>query len=158
MIQGAFTDANSEDLTALGEALGGAKEQLKRTAELWGQLAENADALDLDDTLKTLDRIRHAVKTYSPVAAAAAGDEERVEGEGEAAVQVQESGVINSRNDVIRAIDKICAYYEANEPSSPVPLLMRRAQRLVTKSFYEILEDMIPDSLPQAKVISGKTE
>jgi type VI secretion system protein ImpA len=56
---------------------------------------------------------------------------------------------------VIQAIDRICEYYTANEPSSPVPLLLRRAQGLVAKSFYEILEDMIPDSVAQAQIIGG---
>ena len=51
------------------------------------------------------------------------------------------SGAINSRNDVIQAIDRICDYYAMHEPSSPVPLLLRRAQGMVAKSFYEILED-----------------
>jgi len=68
------------------------------------------------------------------------------------------SNAINGRKDVIRAIDRICEYYATHEPSSPVPLLLRRAQRLVAKSFYEILEDMIPDSIAQAKIISGKTD
>jgi type VI secretion system protein ImpA len=39
-----------------------------------------------------------------------------------------------------------------------VPLLLRRAQRLVEKSFMEILEDMVPDGVSQAKIVSGKSD
>ena len=46
-------------------------------------------------------------------------------------------------------IDEICSYYAQYEPSSPVPLLLQRARRLVNKSFVEILEDLAPDGLNQ---------
>jgi len=130
-------------------------EQLVRTAELWGTLAADAPALDVDESLKTLKDIRHTLTTYAPVAAAVADDS--AEG-AEAVPAAPVSNAINNRNDVMHAIDRVCEYYAAQEPSSPVPLLLRRAQRLVAKSFYEILEDMIPDGVPTARVIGGKTD
>lgn len=65
------------------------------------------------------------------------------------------SGEIASREDVSRMIDKICVYYEKYEPSSPVPLVLQRAKRLVTKNFMEIMEDLAPDGINQVTVISG---
>jgi len=64
-------------------------------------------------------------------------------------------GTIQSPEDVLRAIDKICEYYERAEPSSPVPLLMKRARKLVRKSFLEIIQDLNPDGMGQIQVISG---
>lgn len=64
-------------------------------------------------------------------------------------------GEIRGREDVIRAIDRICEYYEKHEPSSPLPLLLNRAKRLATKSFMEILRDLTPDALGQAESIGG---
>ncbi len=157
IIQGAFSDTSPEELTALGTALGGSMEQLNRTTELWSKLAPDAAALDVDETLKTIKNIRHAMGIYAPVAVAAVAGEELAE-DGGTAPSAAASSVIKDRNDVIRAIDRICEYYTTNEPSSPVPLLLRRAQRLVAKSFYEILEDMVPDSMAQARIISGKTD
>ena len=66
------------------------------------------------------------------------------------------SGTIRSRRDVTAALEKICAYYETQEPSSPLPLLLRRAQRLVDKSFVEIIQDLTPDGLKQVEQISGE--
>ena len=157
IIQGAFGDASPENLAALGAAIGGSMEQLNRTGELWGKLATDAPALDVDESLKTLKNIRHALSTYAPVAAAVAEGDDSAEGT-EVIPSARISNTINNRNDVIHAIDRICEYYAAQEPSSPVPLLLRRAQRLVAKSFYEILEDMIPDGVPTARVIGGKTD
>jgi type VI secretion system protein ImpA len=78
--------------------------------------------------------------------------------EGEVVGAIEISGAIRSRADVVRVLDNICEYYTANEPSSPIPLLLRRAQRLVEKSFMEILADIVPDSVNQARIVSGKTD
>ena len=66
------------------------------------------------------------------------------------------SGTIQSRADVIKALGLICNYYRANEPSSPVPLILERAQRLVDKDFMSIVTDLTPDALTQLQVITGK--
>ncbi|WP_207000337.1 type VI secretion system protein TssA [Trinickia mobilis] len=71
------------------------------------------------------------------------------------AAAVSPPGEIASRQDVIRMIDRICAYYERCEPSSPVPLLLMRARRLVDRSFMEILQDLAPEGLVQARQVSG---
>jgi type VI secretion system protein ImpA len=62
---------------------------------------------------------------------------------------------INNRNDVIRALDLICDYYRLQEPSSPIPLLLRRAKLLVKKDFLEILQELAPDGLAQAQTLRG---
>jgi len=64
-------------------------------------------------------------------------------------------GEIASRQDAIRAIDAIAAFFRKNEPSSPIPLLLDRAKRLVSKSFLEVLEDIAPDSLTQVRQLGG---
>lgn len=65
------------------------------------------------------------------------------------------SGEIASRADVIRMLDKINKYYQQYEPSSPVPLLLERAKRLVPKNFFEIMEDLAPDGMTQLLAVSG---
>jgi len=65
------------------------------------------------------------------------------------------SGAITCPQDVTDALDKIIAYYTTNEPSSPVPLLMQRAKRLVSTGFLEILRDVAPDALEQAERLAG---
>lgn len=72
--------------------------------------------------------------------------------------QIMVAGAINTREDVIRVLDSVCEYYARNEPSSPVPLLLRRAKRLVSKGFMEILRDLVPDGVSQAELISGTKE
>ena len=65
------------------------------------------------------------------------------------------SGEILTREDVANMIEKICAYYQKYEPSSPVPLVLQRAKRLVRKNFFEIMEDLAPDGLHQVTMVAG---
>jgi type VI secretion system protein ImpA len=59
------------------------------------------------------------------------------------------SGAINNRDDVISALEKINQYYYKNEPSSPIPLLLDRAKRLVKMDFHEIVQDLAPGGVSQ---------
>ena len=62
---------------------------------------------------------------------------------------------VNSRVDVIRLLDKICDYYQKNEPSSPIPLMLTRAKRLVNMNFIEIMKDLATDRVKQAETVVG---
>jgi type VI secretion system protein ImpA len=65
------------------------------------------------------------------------------------------SGVVRSRQDAIRALDAVSAYFRQQEPSSPVPMLLDRAKRLVSKNFLEVLADIAPEALGQARSAGG---
>jgi type VI secretion system protein ImpA len=66
------------------------------------------------------------------------------------------SGIaIGSREDVIRALERACEWIERNEPSNPAPLLIRRSQRLMSKSFIDIVRDLIPDGVDQVEKLAG---
>lgn len=64
------------------------------------------------------------------------------------------SGEVNSPGDSIAAMEKIIRYYEDQEPSSPVPLIVRCAQRLVGKKFMEIQKILTPDAVAVLERIS----
>jgi type VI secretion system protein ImpA len=64
-------------------------------------------------------------------------------------------GAIKSRQDAIRALDAVSAFFRQTEPSSPVPLFIERAKRLVSKDFLEVLADVAPDALGQARAAGG---
>ncbi len=64
-------------------------------------------------------------------------------------------GEIRTRDDAIRMLDKISDYFRKNEPSSPVPILLQRAKRLVSMDFMEILRDLTPNGVEQAQIIAG---
>lgn len=69
---------------------------------------------------------------------------------------VAADGEIESRDDALSALERVCEYYNRNEPSSPVPLLLLRAQRLAGMSFLEIVKEIAPGGLEQVLQVSGK--
>lgn len=72
-----------------------------------------------------------------------------------AAVAGQGIGAIESREDAIRLLQRVCEWIERNEPSNPAPLLIQRAQRLMKKNFMEIIRDLMPDGLGQIEKLAG---
>jgi type VI secretion system protein ImpA len=65
------------------------------------------------------------------------------------------TGEINSREDVIRALEKSCEFFSRNEPSSPVPLLLKRAQKLISMEFLEIVRNLAPGGVQEVEKIRG---
>jgi type VI secretion system protein ImpA len=64
-------------------------------------------------------------------------------------------GDVTSRADVARTLDRLCEYYRVHEPSSPIPLLLQRAKRLVDKDFLSILRDLAPSGVAEAESLGG---
>ncbi len=71
------------------------------------------------------------------------------------AASLRSIAALTSRDDALRALELAAAFFRANEPSSPLPLLIDRACRLATLPFMDILRDLAPDGLQQAQVIAG---
>ena len=68
------------------------------------------------------------------------------------------TGAIRTREDVVRTLGSVCEWIERHEPSNPAPLLIRRAQRLMSKSFIDLVRDLAPEGLTQLERIAGVAE
>ena len=76
-------------------------------------------------------------------------------------LQIQNAhGVLHlrSREDAIQMLETVCRYIEKNEPTNPAPLLIKRAQRLMSLNFIDIIKELAPDSVGQIEVITGPRE
>jgi type VI secretion system protein ImpA len=123
---------------------------------------EAPDLGPLNDLLKAADKVLRARlaehgEGFAEDGLAEAVDQEAVAGAPMVggADAAAPPGTIASREDVIRVLDQVCRYYERCEPSSPVPVLIQRAKRLVAKDFMEIVRDLAPDGLSQVEFIRG---
>jgi len=65
-------------------------------------------------------------------------------------------GAVSSREDVVRLLDRMCDYFERHEPSSPIPLLLKRCKRLVSANFLDIVRDVAPDAVSQVENLRGR--
>jgi len=156
-IESALRDAAPEAVQAASAALNGASASVVQIEMTLVRQVGSSQALNLDGLTRMLRRGRDFFNEQSaPAGTAAATEPAPADGNvAAAAPAAATSGEIASREDVLRMLDKIAAYYRSHEPSSPVPLLLERARRLVPKDFIEILEDLAPDGLNQLLVVSG---
>ena len=158
-IDGAFTECPLPDLQATAAAVRSAVECL---AAIEAFVGEKVGAANGPNFAKLTQVLRAADKALAPQLArrgvateGAAGAEGAAEGAGPGG-RPSISGEINSREDVVRVLDKICSFYERTEPSSPIPLLLQRSKRLVSASFMDIVRDLAPDGLAQIENLRGK--
>ncbi len=77
------------------------------------------------------------------------------DGAGSPGMAVGGGGALRTRADVQRELDRLCEWFERNEPSHPAPLLLRRAQRLMGMNFMEIIQDMAAGGADQVQTIAG---
>ena len=104
--------------------------------------------------------LRHQLKRIHEIVCAqiaarpdAAPGEVEADGNGAAAAGV--FGAIRTREDAVRALDAVITFFQNTEPSSPVPLFIERAKRLIAKNFLDVLQDIVPDALNAAKAAGG---
>jgi type VI secretion system protein ImpA len=119
---------NAVDLKPLWSAVGNVLNLLPEPAEAAAE-ATSADAAAGDS----------AAAAAAPVRRAAAGL----------------SGSVTSREEAVRAIDMVCEYLERAEPTSPAPLLLRRARRLVNRNFLQLMKELAPDALSEVARVMG---
>jgi type VI secretion system protein ImpA len=62
---------------------------------------------------------------------------------------------ISSREDVVKCLDLVVAFYDRTEPSSPIPHLARRVRRMVHMDFVELMEDLAPSGLKEFRLLAG---
>ena len=155
-IQGAFRSTPPEKLRENYEAIVSVQATVKEIDDLITKAVGNSRAVAFDALANALKDLQKAIAPY-------AAPNESVDASGESTGAAGEahadgpgiSGSVRSRQDVIRVLEQICDFYRRTEPSSPVPLILQRARRLVDMDFVQLLTDLAPDSLNQINVITG---
>jgi type VI secretion system protein ImpA len=161
-VEAAFQDVSDEALEATATAITRSIENLRRIEAAFSASA-GVSGPDVTGLAQVLNQANRAVTPRLERRKGAAGGTAQASAEGAVhtngtTTRVALTGDINTREDVVRALDKICDYYARNEPSSPLPLLLQRCKRLATMSFLEIVREMVPDGLSQVELIAGKRE
>lgn len=115
---------------------------------------------NLGDFVATLKKINAVLAPHITVLSSEADEAPQTPAAGAtpgaASVRAAPPGAISSQADVRDALDKMIAYYAKYEPSSPLPLLLERARRLVGADFMTIMGDIAPLGLDSVRLIGGK--
>ncbi len=158
-IAAAFASMPLADLTRLHDAVISAVESLKKIDARMRDAGGPDAAPNFDPLMAMLARMNQTLLTQRAARSA----------QGEAAAPVQDGapagatavetvsvgGVVKSRQDAIRALDAVADFFARTEPSSPIPMFLARAKRLVSKDFLEVLADIAPDAVAQARAAGG---
>jgi type VI secretion system protein ImpA len=163
-IEAAFRDTNPETLQKLNQAVADSIQLVKDIDTFLTNKIGADKSPDLTELPKQLLEIQKRLAPYAGGPAAEAGSADGADGGTAGAAPGPGkaiSGEVQSRQDVIRMLDKICEYYRRHEPSSPVPFILQRAQRWAEMDFMQIIGDVTPDALGEIQKITGdkpKTE
>ncbi|MCB1341457.1 MAG: type VI secretion system protein TssA [Pseudooceanicola sp.] len=159
-VSAAFRDTDPDTLNTLLADAKRAMDNMRAVSAVFDEQTPGRGP-DLDPTIKLLHTINRTLSKYATGGAApeqedaddAPGIDDAPRGgavAGGAAV-----GAIRSPADVGNALDRIVEYYHRYEPSSPIPLLLLRAKRLVSADFMTIMRDLAPDGVDNVTTISG---
>jgi type VI secretion system protein ImpA len=157
VIDAAFQDTATDELLATSQATQEAIEHIAAIMSVFSERASQGQTPDVSGFRAVLGNIQKNLQEYL----AKRGHGEAVDEGAAAAGGVKDKGAISLSGDIqsaqeaLLALDKVCQYFDRHEPSSPVPLLLRRAQRLVSKSFLEVVKDFCPAGMSQVEMIGG---
>jgi type VI secretion system protein ImpA len=110
--------------------------------------------------LRPLNDVLHALAPFCSAALGTVGGaaEDPESGDPGQPGAARTPGEIRTREDAVQMLENVCRYIERTEPSNPAPLLIRRAQRLMSRSFVEIIQELAPESLDQIQKLAGLGE
>jgi type VI secretion system protein ImpA len=149
MIDAAFRDSDTALLVQIEQSLSSTTNELEALSDFLDRTVGVTRSVSFDALKSALLEARKQVGRYLSSSGEEPASGIAIDGKGQHAAI---PGSVQSRTDVLRSLDAICAYYEATEPSSPVLPLLRRTQQLVGKNFTEILQELAPDTVAQVKL------
>jgi type VI secretion system protein ImpA len=152
---GLISGAKEED-EAKVQLLVDVRDMAVKLQSLLNDKAGSQNAVDLKPLRNFLNGPAKLVLKLQPSA-----QEESVTIDGETAVQQTpsgrpiSSGDIRSREDAMQALNRVCEFFERHEPTNPAPLFIRRAQRMMTMNFVDIIQELVPESMAQVQTLAG---
>ncbi|HEV8542840.1 MAG TPA: type VI secretion system protein TssA [Verrucomicrobiae bacterium] len=154
-----FRGAPAAEITANHAAVQEVLETLKKLDQFLVTTLGTGGTINFDDLQKTLEEIKKTLAQYLPgPAGELAAEGAPAEGSGAmVGGGIAVSGMIRSRADVIRTLDHLCDYYRQIEPGSPVPFLLRRAQKLANMDFIQAMHELNLATADQLRPSLGTT-
>ena len=161
-LNAAFLDSDPEQLQATRDALSSARAACEAIEQQVSDQVGSAQGVDLSLLKQPLKQALQILSQFVPSSETDSREPEAVSDDNApsvdfaaAPVAPRPTGDIANRDDVLRSLDKILAYYSRYEPSSPLPVLLNRAKHLVHADFAAIVRNLIPDGMSQFENLRG---
>ena len=149
-------DSVSDALKAIGEIeavfrehsserpdLDGLKQNLRRIKEFYGLLAQDDDpSIEGDGGLRSGES-EGILSSQGPAPAFAGG------------AAMSRAGGLTSRADAVRILKEVSAFLRRTEPSSPAPMFVDRAVKVLQMDFAAIVRELMPDARDRIELLGG---
>ncbi|WP_457663912.1 type VI secretion system protein TssA [Sinorhizobium medicae] len=146
----AFGDTDQAHLRRLSDELDASLKAAARLEASVKEHVETADAVRFEPVISVLRQCKDLITRHQKLPQSATVVQPSL-----SPVEMRNPEEIRGRNDVISILDWICCWYKVNEPASPVPALLERAKRLVSKDFLALLVELAPEGAAQYRSIVG---
>ena len=153
-VEAVLAAAESASVIQLRNAASEAQVALLAAQEIMRTRAGDAAIPQFDALVAQLGRIQKLLSVRTDEDAADEGRSSSAAGDAMAPTAAGATR-IRSRHDAVRALEGVAEYFRRHEPSSPVPLIVERAKRVVTMDFLAVLAELAPDALEQARRATG---
>lgn len=161
-LSGAFRDCEEERLDSLRATLNETLGALGEIETLVSSKVGSRQGVDLQALAQVIKQMLLVMSEHAPSSSASqsadmseSADQQQDSSGAASGSAPRVSGEVRSRDDVLRALDKIIEYYARHEPSSPLPVLLGRARGLVDADFATIVRNLIPDGFSQFENLRG---
>lgn len=162
-IKATFKDCEQSEITATSKAIANCINHLETINNTFTENASSNYSVDFESLIKTLNQMQNAYEKYSDVkiqteeASTQTIDDSNMEDTSEEKPKAKnfKNSKLSSRKDIELCIDQMCEYFAEYEPSSPVPLLLKRSKKLLHMNFIDIMKEIATDGLEQVNSLGG---
>ena len=162
-IEAAIQDCDRQQLQQIATAVSNSLDYLNNLEKFITEQVGITDAPSFSELRKLLKEIASVMTTWLEKLGINENDTEDLDDNEVSQENIKTpikkiSTGINNSQDVIKTLNQICEYYYKNEPSSPIPLLLKRVVGLVGKDFMDVLKNIAPSGVEQVEFLSGSNE
>ena len=172
-VRAAFMDSDPARLETLRAAAVSLTESAAAICATFDTHAGYGTSPDFEEFIKLLKDVARTIERYRPAAEAAPEADEAAEAPAQAEAGAADAVAapvarraagpvtaaslteVTTRADAMRLLDLCISYYQRYEPTSPLPMLIERARGLADKSFLDVVRELAPDGLMQARNVVG---
>lgn len=147
-IEAAFQDTELDVLVSIYEGVQQSRETVLTIDSTLTDLVGVGSAANFEGLIEDLKAMEHELGERLRQRGYGVAEEEDAEADGQGgSTGAALSGEVSSPRDAELALGKVIRYYEQQEPSSPVPMLVKVASSMISKSFVEISSVLPPDTV-----------
>jgi type VI secretion system protein ImpA len=156
LLTGAWQEGDPEENAARQAAI---EDALAALAKIEGLFRDNSGGMapDFGDLVRLLKSVRGF---YLEVGGGQAGSGSAGSSDDAGAATVggmggQAVGALASRADAVRTLRQVSDFLKRAEPSSPAPMMIDRAVKLLEMNFADIVRELMPDARDRIELIGG---